>query len=335
MSYKLVVVKLRPDKLPLNAGLSKSTPCTTVNKVCASGTKAIIFGAQSILLGDNDVVVAGGAESMSNAPYYLARGETPYGGVNLVDSIVHDGLTDSFDKLHMGACAEQTAEKYGASREDQDAYAKLSYERSARAASSGVLSKEIVPVVIAGKRGKPDVTVSEDEEYKKVNFEKMSTLNTVFKKNGTITAANASSLNDGAAACVLMSQAAVDKYGVKPLAKIVGYGDGATNPVDFAIAPAFAIPIALKRAGLKIEDISLWEVNEAFSVVAIANMKELNLKVENVNANGGGVSLGHPIGMSGARIVNALALQLQPGQYGVAGICNGGGGASALVVQKL
>lgn len=227
----------------LNAGLQVSTPCTTVNKVCASGLKSVIFAAQSILLGDNDIVVAGGMESMSNAPYYLARGETPYGGVNLIDGIVNDGLTDSFNKIHMGLCAENTATKYKVSRADQDEYAKSSYTRAAQAAAAGVFAKEIVPVVIAGKRGKPDVTVTEDEEYKKVNFEKLPTLNTVFKKEGgTVTAGNASTLNDGAAALVLMSEEAVKRTGAKPIAKLVSYADAATEPIDFPVAPAFALP---------------------------------------------------------------------------------------------
>ncbi|KAI1294575.1 Acetyl-CoA acetyltransferase A, mitochondrial [Halotydeus destructor] len=319
----------------LNAGLSHSTPCTTVHKVCASGTKAIIFAAQSILLGDNDVVVAGGMESMSNAPYYLARGETPYGGINLKDSITDDGLLDSFYKLNMGECGERTAEKCALSRQDQDAYAKLSYERAAKAAAAGALAKEIVPVVIAGKRGKPDVTVSDDEEYSKVDFDKMATLKTVFKANGTITAANASGLADGAAACVLMSQAAVDKYGVKPLVQIISYGDGAADPVDFATAPSIAIPKAIEKAGLKTEDISSFEINEAFALVTLANAQKLGLSLDNVNKNGGAVSLGHPLGMSGCRVVNGLSLQLLSGQYGVACACNGGGGASAIVIKKL
>lgn len=320
----------------LGAGLPKTVPCTAVNKVCASGMKAIILGAQSILAGDNEIVVAGGQESMSNAPYYLARGETPYGGVNLLDAIVHDGLWDSFNNIHMGSCAEATAEKYSITREEQDAYAINSYKRSALAAEAGIFAKEIVPVTIPGKRGQPDVIVSEDEEYKKVNFSKIPSLNTVFKKQGgTVTAANASTLNDAAAACVLMSEAAVKKTGVTPIAKIIAHADAATDPIDFPIAPAHAIPKLLKKAGLKKEDIASWEVNEAFSVVALANAKELGLDLSIVNINGGGVSLGHPIGMSGARIVNSLALNLKPGEYGVAGVCNGGGGASSILIQKL
>ena len=320
----------------LNAGCHKSTPCTTVNKVCASGAKAIMLAAQSIKLGDNDVVVAGGMESMSNAPYYLARGETPYGGVNLVDGIVNDGLFDSFNKMHMGLCAENTATKYKISREAQDAFARLSYERSAAAVASGALAKEIVPVVIPGKRGAPDVTVSEDEEYKKVNFDKFSKLATVFKREGgTVTAANASTLNDGASALVLMSEAAVKKYGVAPLAKIVAYADAATDPIDFTVAPALALPKLLAKGGITKDQVALYEINEAFSVVALANIQELGLDPSKVNVNGGGVSLGHPIGMSGARIVGALVHQLKPGEFGAAAVCNGGGGASSVLVEKL
>lgn len=320
----------------LNAGLNKSTPCTTVNKVCASGMKAIIFGAQSILLGDHEIVVAGGMESMSNAPYYMARGETPYGGIHMIDAIVIDGLTDSFNKIHMGVCAENTASKYKISREQQDNYAIESYKRSAAAAKDGVFAREIVPVTIAGKRGKPDTIVSEDEEYKKVNFDKLPTLNTVFKKeNGSITAGNASTINDGAAAMVLASEEAVSRLNLKPLAKIIAYADAATDPIDFPIAPALAIPKLLEKGGIKKEDVSMWEVNEAFSVVALANAQILGIDTSKVNIFGGGVSLGHPIGCSGARIVNTMAINLSSGQYGIAGICNGGGGASSILIQKL
>jgi acetyl-CoA C-acetyltransferase len=227
----------------LGAGLNSSIPCTTINKVCASGMKAIMLSAQSIRLGDNDVVVAGGTESMSNVPFYMTRGETPYGGINLSDGILLDGLTDVYNKIHMGLCAENLAKKYDISREQQDQFAISSYTRCAKASNAGIFAQEIVPVTIPGKRGKPDVTVTEDEEFKKAIFEKFATLNTVFKKeNGTITAANASSLNDGSAATVLMSEKAVQKFGVKPLAKIIGFADAAVDPMDFGIAPAFAIP---------------------------------------------------------------------------------------------
>ena len=226
----------------LNAGISVDTPCTTVNKVCASGMKAIMLSAQTIQLGDTDVMVAGGMESMSNTPYYQTRGETPYGGITLADGIVVDGLTDVYNKSHMGTCTENLAQKYGLTRESQDKFAIESYKRSANAYAAGVYKDEVVPVVIPGKRGKPDVTVSEDEEFRKVNFDRLSTLSTPFKKEGTITAGNASSLNDGAAATVLMSAKAVQKFGVKPLAKIVAFADAAVEPIDFGIAPAYAVP---------------------------------------------------------------------------------------------
>uniref|UniRef100_A0A2R5LD24 acetyl-CoA C-acetyltransferase n=1 Tax=Ornithodoros turicata TaxID=34597 RepID=A0A2R5LD24_9ACAR len=320
----------------LGAGLPQSTPCTTVNKVCASGMKAIMLAAQSLMCGSQEVMVAGGMESMSNVPYFLNRGETPYGGVNLADGIVHDGLTDAYGKLHMGACAEQTAKKYEVTRQDQDNFAIESYKRSAAAAKAGIFAKEIAPVTIPGKRGKPDTVVSEDEEYKKANFDKFTTVPTVFvKEGGTITAANASTLNDGAAACVLMTRQAADRLGVKPLAKIVGFGDAAVEPVHFSIAPAFAMPKVLKAAGVKQEEVSMFEVNEAFSSVVLCNIKHLNLDAAKVNVHGGAVSIGHPIGMSGARIVGHMAVHLESGQYGLAGICNGGGGASALLLQKL
>lgn len=319
----------------LGAGLSQSTPCTTVNKVCASGMKAIMLAAQSLMCGAQEIMVAGGMESMSNVPYYMNRGETPYGGVHLQDGIVFDGLTDAYDKIHMGACAEQTAKKYEVSRQEQDNFAIDSYKRSAAAAKEGVLAKEIVPVTIQGKRGKPDVVVAEDEEYKRANFEKFGTVPTVFLKDGTITAANASTLNDGAAACVLMTRQAADRLGVKPIARIVAFGDAAVEPVHFSIAPAYAMPKVLKAAGLKIEDVSMFEINEAFSSVVLCNMKHLKLDPSKVNIHGGAVSLGHPIGMSGARITGRMALHLQPGQYGLAGICNGGGGASAILIEKL
>lgn len=233
----------------LDAGIPVTVPCQSVNKVCASGMKAIVFGAQSIMLGDNDIVVAGGMESMSNAPYYLQRGETPYGGVNLTDGLVLDGLTNSFDNTHMGLCTEGLASKWQITRQQQDEFAKMSYTRSAKAAQDGLLATEIVPVVIPGTRGKPDVTIDQDEEYKKVNFDKFPTLNTVFKReNGTITAANASTLNDGAAACVLVSGKAIKQLGIKPLARIVGYADAGVEPVDFGIAPAHAIPKVIKNS---------------------------------------------------------------------------------------
>ncbi|CAG2107211.1 unnamed protein product [Medioppia subpectinata] len=320
----------------LGAGLPTTIPTTSVNKVCASGMKAMMFGAQSLMCGHQEVIVAGGMESMSNVPFYLKRGDTTYGGVRLEDGIVYDGLTDAYQPIHMGVCAEKTAKKLGITRQQQDEYAINSYKRSANAANSGILAEEITPVVIAGKRGAKETIVSEDEEYKKVNFDKFPALPTVFQRDGgTITAANASTLNDGAAAAVLMTRKACDRFGLKPLARIVGFADAAVDPVDFAIAPAFAIPKILNKFNIKKEDISLWEINEAFSAVVIANIQMLDIDASKVNINGGAVSIGHPLGMSGARIVNSLALHLKAGQYGMAAICNGGGGASALLVQKL
>ena len=320
----------------LDAGIPVTVPCQSVNKVCASGMKAIVFGAQSIMLGDNDIVVAGGMESMSNVPYYLKRGETPYGGVKLDDGIVHDGLTDAYKHIHMGNCAENTAKKFGITRQQQDEYAINSYKRSAAAIQNKIIEKEIIPVVIPGKKGAPDTIVNEDEEYKRVNFNKFTSLPTVFQReNGTVTAANASTLNDGAAACVLMTSKTAEKLGKKPLARIIGFQDAAVDPIDFPISPASAIPKLLETNGINKQDISMWEINEAFSVVALANIKLLDIDPSKVNVNGGAVSLGHPLGMSGARLVNILALQLKPGQYGVAGICNGGGGASSILIQKL
>ncbi|XP_054156422.1 acetyl-CoA acetyltransferase, mitochondrial-like [Oppia nitens] len=319
----------------LGAAIPVTVPCTNVNKVCASGMKAIMLAAQSIRLGDTDVVVAGGMESMSNAPYYQTRGETPYGGITLNDGIVLDGLTDAYSKTHMGLCTEGLAAKYGVTREAQDQFAIESYRRCAR--SAGLFKEEIVPVLIPGKRGRPDITVIEDEEYKKVNFDKIPSLAPVFKKDGTgtITAANASSLNDGAAACVLMSAKALTKFRAKPLAKVIAYADAGVQPEDFGIAPAYAVPKVLEKAGLDKSQIAHWEFNEAFSAVGLANIKHLELNPEKVNPNGGAVGLGHPLGCSGARIVNHLALHLKPSEYGMAAICNGGGGASALLVQKL
>lgn len=320
----------------LGAGLSISTPCTTVNKVCASGMKSIMLAAQNLMLGHQDIMVAGGMESMSNTPYYLARGDTPYGGVNLLDSLVYDGLTDAYQKFHMGVCGENTAKKLGISRKEQDEFAINSYKKTTNAVESGIFQQEIVPVTIPGKKGKPDVVINTDEEYKRVNFEKVPLLPTVFQKeNGTITAANASTINDGAAACVLMTAAAAEKLKVKPLAKIIGFSDAAVEPIDFPISPAFAIPKLLEQTGIKKDDVALWEINEAFSVVVLANIKMLNLDPAKVNIHGGAVSLGHPIGMSGARIVNHLVYALKRNEYGAAAICNGGGGASALMIQKL
>ncbi|KAK7086378.1 Acetyl-CoA acetyltransferase, mitochondrial [Halocaridina rubra] len=320
----------------LFSGLDKSTPCTTVNKVCASGMKSIMMASQSLMCGSQEVMVAGGMESMSNVPYYMMRGDSPYGGVKLLDGIVFDGLTDVYNKFHMGNCGENTAKKLGISREEQDEYGLSSYRRSAAAWANGAIQDEIVEVTIPGKRGKPNTVVIEDEEYKKVNFDKFRKLATVFQREGgTVTAGNASTLNDGAAACVLMTAAAAERHGVKPLARIVGFCDAATDPIDFPIAPALATPKLLKMTGVSADKVAMWEVNEAFSVVVLANIKMCDLDPEKVNIHGGAVSLGHPIGMSGARIVTHLTHALKPGQKGVASICNGGGGASAIMIEKL
>lgn len=318
------------------AGLPKSTVCTTVNKVCASGMKAIMLASQTLSLGHQDVMVAGGMESMSNVPFYLNRGETKYGGMNLIDGIVYDGLSDVYNKIHMGNCAENTAKKFNISRDEQDEYALSSYKKSADAYKNNVFSSQIVPVSIPQRKGKADIIVNEDEEYKKINFEKFKSLATVFQKeNGTVTAGNASTLNDGAAACVLMTEEAVRKFNAKPLARIIAYFDAATEPIDFPIAPAFAIPTLLKNGGVAKQDVALWEINEAFSVVVLANIKKLDIDPSKVNVHGGAVSLGHPIGMSGARIVIHLCHALKSGQKGVASICNGGGGASSILIEKL
>ncbi|XP_028036456.1 acetyl-CoA acetyltransferase, mitochondrial isoform X3 [Bombyx mandarina] len=317
------------------AGLPKSTICTTVNKVCASGMKSIMLAAQGLQTGAQDIILAGGMESMSNVPFYLKRGETSYGGMQLVDGIVFDGLTDVYNKFHMGNCAENTAKKLQITRQDQDEYAVNSYKRSAAAYEAKAFVDELVPVPVPQKRGAP-VIFAEDEEYKRVNFEKFTKLSTVFQKeNGTVTAGNASTLNDGAAALVLMTADAAKRLNVKPIARIVGFADGECDPIDFPIAPAVAIPKLLEKTGVRKEDVALWEINEAFSVVAVANQKLLGLDPSKINVHGGAVSLGHPIGMSGARIVVHLCHALKKGEKGVASICNGGGGASSVMIEKM
>lgn len=274
-------------------------------------------------------------ESMSNVPYYLKRGVTPYGGVKLTDGIVFDGLTDVYNKFHMGNCAENTAKNLKITRQEQDDYAIRSYKRSADAWAKKLFQNEIVPVTVKQKRGAETVVV-EDEEYKRVDFERFGKLNTVFQKeNGTVTAGNASTLNDGASALLLMTDSSANKLNCTPLARVVDFQDAETAPIDFPIAPALAVPALLERNGLKKDDISLWEFNEAFAVVIVANGKLLDLDIERVNVNGGAISLGHPIGCSGARILTTLVHALKPNQYGVAGICNGGGGATTVLVQKL
>lgn len=320
----------------LKAGVPSSVPCTTVNKVCASGMKAIMFGVQGIRLGDQDIVVAGGMESMSSAPFYVtkARWGAKYGNQSLIDGIVRDGLQDPYDGSMMGTCGDVCADGYQFSREDQDNYAIASYQRAAEATSNGYFADEIVPVSIPQRRGEP-VVFAEDEDFKKVKFEKIPKLRPAFNKDGTVTAANASNINDGAAAVVLMSGEKMKELGLTPLAKVLSYADAAQDPVWFTTAPSKALPKALAKAKLAPEDIDFYEINEAFSVVALANMKELNLSHDKVNVFGGGVSIGHPIGCSGARILCTLVsvLKHKGGKLGAAGICNGGGGASAMVIE--
>jgi len=320
------------------AGLSKNTPCTTLNKVCASGMKAVIMAAQSIKAGDNDIVVAGGMENMSMVPYYMDKARNGYrlGDGVVVDGLVKDGLTDVYNKVHMGVCAEICADEMNFSREAQDQFALTSYERSAQAWKTGKFSEEIVPVEVPQRRG-DTIFVTEDEEYTKINKEKFLKLRTVFKKEGTITAGNASTINDGASALVLMSAAKALEMGITPLAKITSYADAAHEPEWFTTAPAKAIPLALSKAGLTSNDISYWELNEAFSVVGLANIAKLELDAAKVNINGGAVSLGHPLGSSGARILVTLVnvLKQNSAKYGAAGICNGGGGASAMILENL
>ncbi|WP_242920302.1 acetyl-CoA C-acyltransferase [Pontibacter liquoris] len=320
------------------AGLGYNVECTTVNKVCASGSKAIMYAAQAIMLGHKDVIVAGGMESMSNVPYYLdkARFGAKLGHGQMTDGLLKDGLWDVYNDFHMGNAAENTAKELKITREMQDEYAINSYKKVAAAAEAGQLKDEIVPVKVA-QRGKDPLVVTEDEEYKKVNFDKIPGLKAVFDKAGTVTAANASTLNDGAAALVLMSKEKAEELGVKPIAKILGFADAEQDPIWFTTTPALAIPKALKVAGVEASDVDFYEINEAFSVVSIANNQKLGLEGGNVNVFGGAVSLGHPLGASGARIVATLCnvLNKKGGKIGVTGICNGGGGASAIVLEKM
>ena len=320
------------------AGLGYEVECTTVNKVCASGTKAIMFGAQAIMLGHKEVVVAGGMESMSNVPFYLDKARFGYklGHGQMIDGLLKDGLWDVYNDYHMGNAAEKTAREMGFTREMQDNFAVESYRRSAAAAQAGYFKDEIIPVPVP-KRGKDPILVTEDEEYTKVNFEKIAGLKPVFDKEGTVTAANASTINDGAAAVVLMSKEKAEALGVKPIAKIRGFADAEQAPEWFTTSPALAIPKALKHAGLDAAEVDFYEINEAFAVVSLANNQKLNLENNKVNIFGGAVSLGHPLGASGARIVTTLCsvLNKKNGKIGVAGICNGGGGASAIVLEKL
>lgn len=319
------------------AGIPTSVPCTTINKVCASGMKSIMLGAQSIMLGVSDIVVAGGMESMSNAPYYLekARSGFRYGHGQVIDAIIRDGLWDPYSDFAMGNAGEVCAKEYKVSREDQDNYAIESYKRAIKAYETGAFKEEIIGVEVSV--GKDKVMVMEDEEVKKVKFDKIPALRPAFQKDGTITAANASKINDGAAAVILMSGKKAGELGLKPMAKIIGFADASQDPTWFTTTPSIAMPKAMKMAGLEMKDAEIAEINEAFSVVSIVNNKLLNLSPDNVNVYGGAVALGHPIGTSGARITITLlsALKQKGKKIGVAGICNGGGGASAIVLENL
>lgn len=320
------------------AGIPYETPCTTINKVCASGAKSIMLAAQSIMLGYRDVVVAGGMENMSQIPYYLpqARYGYKYGNGQLIDGLVHDGLTDVYNQIAMGVCADRTAAEYHISREEQDAFAIQSYKRAAAATADGTLKNEIIPVEIPQKKGDP-ILVSEDEEYKRVHFDKIPQLRPAFTPDGTVTAANASTINDGAAALVLVSEDKMKELGLTPVARILGFADAEQAPEWFTTTPVKAAPLAAKMAGITIQDVDFFEVNEAFAVVTLAFNKLLELDPEKVNVFGGAVSLGHPLGASGARIVTTLnnVLHQRKGSIGLAAICNGGGGASSIVIEAV
>ena len=320
------------------AGVPDNVPCTTVNKVCASGMKAVMQGAQSIMLGDNDVVVAGGMESMSNVPFYNEnlRWGNKYGNVTVIDGLAKDGLTDVYHNYAMGNAADLCAKECNISREAQDEFAIESYKRSQAAWDGGLFENEVVPVEVPQKKGDP-IKISKDEDPWNVKFDKIAGLRPAFSKEGTATAANSSTMNDGAAALVLMSKEKADALGIKPLAKIIGYADAEQAPEWFTTSPSIAVPKAVAKAGLKMEDINYFELNEAFSTVGIVNMQKMGLKPEQVNVNGGAVALGHPLGCSGARIITTLinVLKQKGGKYGAAGICNGGGGASAVVIELM
>lgn len=320
----------------IGAGLPDVVEATTINKVCASGLKSIMLASQSIQLGHREILLAGGMESMSNTPFYLPRTNPAFGNFTAKDGLLNDGLWDVYNDFHMGNCAENAAKKHGITREDQDGHAIESYKRAAKAFETQAFANEIVPVVIKDKKGK-ETRVTEDEEYKKVLFDKVPTLRPVFKTDGTgtVTAANASPLNDGASALVLMSASKAQELGLKPLAKIVSYADAAIAPIDFPLAPSVSLPLAIKKAGLEIKDIARFEINEAFSAVIRAIEKILDLDPAKVNPDGGAVALGHALGSSGSRIVVTLVHGLKSGEYGAAAICNGGGGSSSIVIQKL
>lgn len=319
------------------AGLSEEVPCTTINKVCASGMKAVMLGAQSIMIGHNDIVVAGGMENMSMTPHYVSmRNGNKYGPGEMVDGIINDGLMDVYSNQLMGNCAELCAKEYDLSREDQDNFAIESYKRSANAWEKGWFKDEVIPVAVPQRKGDP-VMITEDEEYKNVKFEKIPSLRTVFEKDGTVTAANASTLNDGASALILMSAEKAAELGLKPVAKIRSFGDAAQSSEWFTTSPSKAVPVALGRAGMEVSDVDFWELNEAFAVVSLANMKILGLDPAKVDVHGGAVSIGHPLGNSGSRILVTLinVLRQQGGKIGGAGICNGGGGASAMIIELM
>lgn len=322
----------------IGAGIGTNVPCTTVNKVCASGMKSVMLAAQSIMLGINDVVVAGGMESMSNIPYYIpkARYGYKYGNAELVDGLQKDGLWEVYNDFAMGNCADHTAREKNITREEQDDYAISSYKRSAQSWEDGLFNDEIIPVEIPQRRGEP-LVINEDEEYKNVEFEKIPGLRPVFNKEGTVTAANASTINDGASALILVSKKKANELRLNPTAKIAGFADAAQDPLWFTTSPSLAIPKAINHAGLRADDIDYYEINEAFSVVAIANNRALNLDREKVNILGGAVALGHPLGASGARIITTLnnVLHKKGARFGVAAICNGGGGASAIVIERM
>jgi len=327
-------------QVAMKSELGVDTVATTVNKVCASGLKATIIAAQSILLGNADIVVAGGAESMSNAPYYVpaARSGARYGDSVLIDGLQRDGLADAYDGTAMGVAAEKCARDHQFSREDQDNFAIKSYQKAQAAHESGKFKNEISSITIPGFRGKPSTQVEVDEESYKLNIDKLRSARTVFQKeNGTVTAANASPINDGGAALVLVSHKKLVELGLKPIARILGWGEAAQNPEDFTTAPSLAVPKALKHAGIDIKDVDFFELNEAFSVVGLSNQKILGIEESKLNVYGGAVAIGHPLGCSGARIIVTLAnvLQQENGKIGVAGICNGGGGASSIVIEKL
>lgn len=320
----------------LFAGLSQEIPATTINKVCASGMKAIMLGAQTIMTGDADVIVAGGMENMSLIPHYgNLRTGAKFGPATFVDGMQKDGLTDAYDNNAMGVCADLCASEYNISREEQDTFAIDSYKKSAAAWEAGKFNNEIVPVAVPQRKGDP-IMVAKDEEFTNVKLDRIPSLNAVFTKDGTVTAANASTINDGAAVVVLMSEEKANSLGLKPLAYIKGYADASQDPKWFTTAPAKALPIALKKAGVSVDEVDFFEFNEAFSVVGIANTKILNIDPAKVNVNGGAVSLGHPLGCSGARIIVTLinVLEQNNAKIGAAAICNGGGGASALVIEK-